>query len=158
MTYCQCVWGHVGDVALHKLCTLLYYLVRLQSALVGSVFSSVSSLLEEWATTATCHRLAQGWVNACNTRVERLLRLLRNGSNCPKIHTIVRSVMIFGHAWTVISWRLKELVGHAIPGILHAVTRLQFAVTDTTLVVLVAPQQRPIIHVDRISVTYSIWI
>ena len=99
MAYCQRVRGHVGDVVLHKLCTLLYYLVRLQqSTLVGSVFSSMSSLLEERAATATRHRLAQGWVNACNTRVERLLRLLRNGSDCPKIHTIVRSSMIFGHA------------------------------------------------------------
>ena len=48
----------------HKHCTLLYYLVRLQNALVGSVFSSISSLLEERTATATHHRLAQGWVNA----------------------------------------------------------------------------------------------
>ena len=124
----------------HKHCTLLYYLVRLQSALVGSVFLSISSLLKERAATATRHQLAKGWVNACNTRVERLLCLLHNGSNCPKIHTIVRSLMIFGHASTVISWRSKELVGHAVPGILHTVTRLQYAVTDTALVVLVTPQ------------------
>ena len=101
MAYCQRVWGHVGDVALHKSCTLLYYFVWLQRALVRSVFSSISFLLEEWAATATSHWLAQGWVNACNTRVERLLCLR---SDCPKIHMIVRSFVIFRHAWTVMSW------------------------------------------------------
>ena len=36
--------------------------------------------------------------------------------------------------------KLKELVKQAVPGILYTDTRLQFAVTDTTLVVLVVPQ------------------
>ena len=43
---------------------------------------------------------------------------------------------------TFILWRSKELVEHAVPGIWYTDTRLQFAVTDTALVVLVEPQYR----------------
>ena len=41
-------------------------------ALVGLIFSPISPLLEKCAATATHHRLAQGWANACDTRVERV--------------------------------------------------------------------------------------
>ena len=132
--------GHVGDMVLHKHCTLLYYSVRLLTALVGSVFSTISPLLEKCAATATHHRLAQGWANACNTRVERLLRLLRKKSDCPIIHTIVRSFMIFRTRFEQFSWRSKEPVGQAVSAILYTDTRLQFAATDTASTVFVASQ------------------
>ena len=124
-------------------------------ALVGSGFSTISPLLEKCAATSTHHRLAQGWANACNTRVERLLRLLRKKSDCPIIHTIFRSFIIFRTRFEQFLWRSKEPVGQAVSDILYTDTRLQFAAIDTASTVFVASQQRPIIHGDRISITYS---
>ena len=132
--------GHVGDVLLHKHCTLLYYSVRLSRALVGLVFSPISPLLEKCAATATHHRLAQGWANACDTRVERLLRLLRNKSVCTIIHTAVRSLVIFRTRFEQFSWRSKEPVRQAVSGILYTDTRLQFVATDTASIVFVESQ------------------
>ena len=56
MAYCQRVWGHMGDVDLHKLCTLLYYLVQLQSALVGSVKGAQSGI-QKLIRNECCHVL-----------------------------------------------------------------------------------------------------
>ena len=85
-------------------CTFLWFVARInkqaaactcnEMALVGSVFSTISPLLEKCAATATHRWLAQGLANASDTRVERLLLLFPNKS-CPIIHTIVRSFVIF---------------------------------------------------------------
>ena len=95
--------NHVTHVPLysrqHTISSVLYRIIHVQLSrtLVGSVFSPISPLLEEPAVTATHDRLVQGWLNTCDTRVERLLRLLcnRNDWIIIIIHTIVRSFMIF---------------------------------------------------------------
>ena len=78
-----------------SLSSVLYCIihVRLLRGLVGSVFLSTSLLLEKCAVTATHHWLAQGWLNACDTRVEQLLRLLRNVSDWPIYNTCNRSII-----------------------------------------------------------------
>ena len=102
---------------------------------VGSVFSTISPLLEKCAVTATHHRLALGWRNACNT-------IEWNGcfAYCQIIHTIVRSFIIFQTRFEQFLWRSKEPVGQAVSGILYTDTRLQFAATDTASTVFVASQ------------------
>ena len=55
-------------------------------------------------------------------------RLSENTYDCPFIHgfrTHLNSHLVCS----------KELVGHVLPGILYTDTRLQFAITDTVLVV-----------------------
>ena len=74
-------------------CTFLWFVARInkqaaactcnEMALVGSVFSTISPLLEKCAATATHRWLAQGWANASDTRVERLLLLFPKKSYCP---------------------------------------------------------------------------
>ena len=131
-------------------CTFLWFVARInkqaaactcnEMALVGSVFSTISPLLEKCAATATHRWLAQGWANASDTRVEWLLLLFPKKSYCLIIHTIVRSFVIFRTRFEQFLWRSKELVGQAVSGILYTDTRLQFAATDTTSTVFVASQ------------------
>ena len=83
---------------------------------------------------------AQGWVNACDTRVEQLLRLLRSKSVCTIIHTAVQSLVIFRTRFEQFLWRSKEPVGQAVSGILYTDTRLQFAATNTVSIVFVESQ------------------
>ena len=45
-----------------------------------------------------------------------------------------------GNQLAALNFHTKDLVGHAVPDILYTDTRLQFVVTGTALLVLVAPQ------------------
>ena len=78
------------------------------------IFAIISPLLELCTATAVHHRLAQGWANAYNTIVGRLLCFLSDGSRRPKIHAIVRSLMIFGQAFERLLWRKEEMPEQAI--------------------------------------------
>ena len=70
---------------LHKPHTLLYYCVRSLMMPVGLIFAIISPLQELCTATAVHHRLSQGWANAYNTKVGRLLRFLSDGSHRPII-------------------------------------------------------------------------
>ena len=66
---------HVTHVPLysrqHTIRSVLYHIIHVQLSrmLVGSVFLPISPLLEDPAVSATHDWLAQGWLNACDTRV-----------------------------------------------------------------------------------------
>ena len=93
-------------------CTFLWFVARInkqaaactcnEMALVGSVFSTISPLLEKCAATATHRWLAQGWANASDTRVERLLLLFPKKSYCPIYRSSDHS-LFFGHAFMALS-------------------------------------------------------
>ena len=84
--------------------------------------------------------LAQGLVNACDTRAEQLFCSLVVEATVRKYMPTMRSFVNFKHVFERFSRCSEEPVRQAIPGILCTDTWEQFAVTDTTLVVLVATQ------------------